>query len=341
MVPGTPVFIGEQKEAVVTVRMMAYRSDQVDEQVNVELARCKPPSDEQGVTWFHVTGLHDASLVEQIGCQFHMHPLLVEDILNTRQRPKLDTYPHHTFIVMRALAVGSTPGEVVNDLVCLVLGPGYVISFGERDQDLFEPVRERIRNNRGRIRTMGADYLAYALMDAVTDQYFAIVEELGDQLETLEDAVMDDPRPEHVNAIHQLKRGLLTVRKGVWPLREVVGSLQRGGSDLTSAALELFWRDLYDHTIRIVELVEGYRDILAGIHDSYMTGVSNRMNEIMKVLTIIATVFIPLTFIAGVYGMNFEHMPELKWRFGYLGVWILMVVVATLLVLWFRRKKWL
>jgi len=225
--------------------------------------------------------------------------------------------------------------------VSLILGENYVISFLEDEGDVFDGLRERIRTAKGRIRSMKSDYLAYALMDAVVDNYFQAMESIGDHLEEIDDKIMVDPKPDDIQEINRLKRDILSLRKAVWPLREEIGVLEKSESLLVSPDTKIFFRDLYDHTIQIIDMVETYRDILGGMHDVYLSSISNRMNEIMKVLTIIATIFIPLSFIVGVYGMNFEYMPELKWRWGYYMVWGLMVMAGIGMLGYFKRKKWL
>jgi magnesium transporter len=232
-------------------------------------------------------------------------------------------------------------GEIKIEQVSLILGESFVISFQEREGDIFNHVRERIRTGKGRIRKMKADYLAYVLLDAVVDSYFFILERTGEQIEDLEEKVVSHPRPETLQDIHKLKRMMIFLRRSVWPLREVISILERGESSRVQESTRIYLRDVYDHTIQVIDSVETFRDMLSGMHDTFLSSISNRMNEIMKVLTIIATIFIPLTFIAGIYGMNFKFMPELEWSWGYFAVWIVMVAVAVLMVIFFRRKKWL
>jgi magnesium transporter len=229
---------------------------------------------------------------------------------------------------------------VAAEQVSLILGPNYVISFQE-GEDVFEPLRERIKSGKGRIRKMGADYLAYALLDSIVDNYFAVLEKLGEAVEFLEEKLVTDPTRDTLHAIHNLKREMIFLRRSVWPLREVLGSLERGESPLVKDSTEVFFRDVYDHTIQVIDTIETFRDMLSGMLDIYLSSISNRLNEVMKVLTIIATLFIPLTFLVGVYGMNFKYMPELGLRWAYPVLWAIMVGTAVAMLIYFRKKRWL
>jgi len=265
-----------------------------------------------------------------------------EDIANTAQRPKWDEFPTYGIAAMKMLEVDETAQQVKIEHVSLLLGDTWVLSFLEDEGDVFESVRLRIRSATGRVRGHGADYLAFCLMDAVVDHYFLAVERIGDRIEMFDDHVLNDPADQvEIHEIHRFKRGLLALRRAVWPMREVVSSIAKSESDLIREDSRLFWRDLYDHTVQVIDMVETSRDTLASLHDTYLSSLSNRMNEVMKTLTIISTIFIPLTFIAGVYGMNFQNMPELAWPMGYFMVLAVMAVIALLLVLWFRRRHWL
>jgi magnesium transporter len=279
--------------------------------------------------------------VERLGAHFGIHPLVLEDIVNTNQRPKLDLMGDYLFVVFRMLTWDAVAGEVRSEQVSLILGQRYVLTFQERAGDVFDPLRERIRKGLGRIRKGGADYLAYALLDVIVDNYFVVVEQLDEQIESLESRLVQQPSTEMLGQLNRLKRQALYLRKSIWPLREAVAGLQRRESPLIGETTALYLRDLYDHVIHVIDTVETLRDLLAGMLDVYLSGVSNRMNEVMKVLTVISTIFIPLTFIVGVYGMNFEYMPELHYKGGYPLAWGIMLVVAGALVLFFRRRRWL
>jgi magnesium transporter len=293
------------------------------------------------VTWINIDGVHDSSVIEKLGRAFGLHPLIQEDIMTTSQRPKLDELETSIYVVSRMVELGEDGKEIVTEQLSLVFGRNFVLSFQEKPGDMFDPVRDRIRHGKGRIRKLGPDYLAYALLDAVVDHYFVVLETVGERIECLEDELVADPRQETLHAIHALKREMLFFRKSVWPLREVVAALERAESALIQPSTNIFLRDVYDHVIQVIDNVETFRDMLSGMLETYLSSVSNRMNQVMKILTIISTIFIPLTFLVGVYGMNFEHMPELKWKFGYFLVWGIMLTVGVGLVAFFKRKKWL
>lgn len=304
-----------------------------------EAAACK---DSAPISWLDVTGLHDMPLLEEIGRGFGIHPLVLEDIANTDQRAKLDLGEQHLFIVAKMLRV--VAGEVMSvdaEQVSFILGPNYLITFQEKEGDVFEPVRERLRQNKGRLRRSGPDYLAYALLDLIVDNYFVVMESLADQIDSLEARVLGEVDPAVPHEINRLKRTLLLMRKASWPLREMVTSLLREESPLVASETDPFLRDLYDHTIHVLDTIETYRDILSGLLEVHFSNINNRMGDVMKVLTIIATIFIPLTFLAGVYGMNFEHMPELGWKWSYPIALLVMAAMGIGMLIFFRVKKWL
>jgi len=300
-----------------------------------------PYRDTPPVTWINVDGLHEIDVIEKIGVHFGIHPLVLEDILNTGQRTKAEDFENYIYIVLKMLVFDETVDHITAEQVSLILGPHFLISFQEKEGDVFDFVRERIRKARGRIRKSGCDYLAYALMDAVVDHYFAILEKLGDKIELIEDQLLEKPTPRILEDIHHLKREIIFFRKQVWPLREVISSLIKEPSELIQETTHIFLRDVYDHTIQVIDTIESFRDVLSGLSDLYLSTVSNRMNEVMKVLTIMATIFIPLTFIAGIYGMNFEFMPELKWRWAYPGLWVMLILIFVAMMAWFKKKKWI
>ena len=300
-----------------------------------------PFKDKPTVTWINIDGLQEVGIIEKIGAHFGIHPLVLEDILHTGQRPKAEDLGDYLFVVLRMLYYDEREDVMISEQVSLLLGPNYVISFQERGGDVFNPIRERIRNSKGHIRKGGADYLAYALLDAIVDHYFVILEKLGEKIESLEEELVTNPTPETLQTIHTLKRELIFLRKSVWPLREVISGLEREASPLITEPTGIYLRDVYDHTIQVIDTIETYRDMVSGMLDIYLSSVSNRMNEVMKVLTIIATIFIPLTFIAGIYGMNFKYMPELEWHWGYFLVLLVMTIIIAFMVFHFKRKKWL
>jgi magnesium transporter len=341
LAPGSLVHVGERKVEKTRITVFDYDADHFLEKEVSSVEECFPFSETSTVTWINVDGVHDADLVDRLGRAFGLHPLILEDIMTTSQRPKMEDLGNAVYAVLRMIELEGRAAKVVTEQLSLVFGKNFVLSFQERPGDMFDPVRERIRQGKGRIRKMGPDYLAYALMDAVVDHYFVVLEKLGDRVERLEDALVANPRQETLHEIYGLKREMLFLRKSVWPLREVVAKLERAESDLVQEATEIFFRDVYDHAIQVIDNVETFRDMLSGMLETYLSSISNRMNEVMKVLTIIATIFIPLTFIVGVYGMNFEHFPELKWRLGYFLVWGVMIAIGIGMAIFFRRKKWL
>jgi len=339
--PGTLLYVGEKRTEKVTIRIIDYDETRLQEKEARTVEDCFPYKEKPTVTWINIDGIHQVEIVETIGRHFGVHSLVLEDLLNTGQRPKMDNYGNYLFIVLKMIYCNGKGSEIAAEQISLILGSNFVISFQEAEGDVFNPVRERIRSGTGRIRKMGADYLAYTLMDAIVDNYFAVLERLGEQIELLQEELIADPGPETLQAINHLKREMIFLRKSVWPLREVVNGLERGESALIKAETGIFLRDLYDHTIQIMDSIETCRDMLSGMLDIYLSSISNRMNSVMKVLTIIATIFIPLTFIVGVYGMNFKYMPELEWHWSYPLVLLLMAVIAVSMLMYFRRKKWL
>lgn len=339
--PGSLVHIGEKKTDVTKVSVLDYDEQSCSESELTDLDQCIALRGKPTVTWVDIDGVHDALALEKIGRCFGLHPLVMEDILNTDQRPKIEDYGDYLYIVLRMLTNGSESGEITSEQVSLILGENFVLSIQEGTRgDVFEPVRNRIRNGKGQIRKLGADYLAYSLIDAVVDNYFIILEKIGERVELLEETLISDPGPETLHLIHNLKREMIYLRKSVWPLREVVSGMQRRDSALIREGTGYYLRDVYDHTIQVIDTVETFRDMLSGMLDIYLSSISNRTNAVMKVLTVIATIFMPLTWIAGIYGMNFKYMPELGWHYGYLAVWLLMFAVALGMVIYFKLKKW-
>jgi len=338
--PGSLVYVGDKRTEQANITVIEYGEGVFLEKSLKELDECFPCRDSTTVTWIDVDLVHQVDLVARIGECFGLHPLVVEDILNTDQRPKMEDFGDYLYVVLRALTCNGEKSGMETEQVSLILGPNYVISFQEKNGALFEKVRERIRAGKGRIAKSGADYLAYSLLDTVVDNYFIVLEHLGDRIETLEDALVTNPASSTLRAIHVLKRDLIFLRRSVWPLREVLNGLQREDSTLVCEATRVYLRDVYDHTIHAIDTLETFRDMISGMLDIYLSTISNRLNEVMKVLTIIATIFMPLTFISGVYGMNFQHMPELEWRWGYPAVLLFMGAVSGFMVLYFKRKKW-
>ncbi|MFH1945220.1 MAG: magnesium/cobalt transporter CorA [Acidobacteriota bacterium] len=339
--PGTVVFVGEKKTKEVKISYMDYHPDHLEEKAGCSIEDCLSLSSHPSVSWINVSGVHDVTVIEEIGKAFELHPLILEEIVFTEQRPKFEDFGDYLFVVVKMLSYNQEKKSIEGEQISLILKDSCVISFQEREGDIFDFVRERIRGNKGRIRKMGADYLLYVLLDAVVDHYFLILEKYGDLIEDLDDAIVESPNPNILQIVHSIKRDVLYMRRSAWPLREVLNGVLRSESPLLKKMTDMFLRDVYDHTIQVMETVDTFRDMLAGIHDTYLSSISNRMNEVMKVLTIIATIFIPLTFIAGIYGMNFAFMPELKWKGGYFMVWGVIIIVSLSMLWFFKRKKWL
>jgi len=342
--PGTVVHVGEERTGPVRITVIDYDQDHLREFCPTSLDMLAEFRSSPTVTWIKVVGVHTPEVIEEIGRSFEIHPLVLEDIVHTDQRPKMEDYDDRVFIVLRLLSRVEGEGgrgEIRSEQLSLIVGRGLLISFQETDMDVFEPARDRIRKSKGKIRRLGADYLAYSLIDAVVDSYFLILEEVGEELEVLEEELLGGPTPEAAQEIHRLKRDMIFLRRSIWPLREVISRLSRGESEIFTEPTEIYLRDVYDHTVQAIEAIETFREVLSGMLEIYLSSISNRMNEVMKVLTIIATIFIPLTFVAGIYGMNFDYMPELRWRWGYPAVLLFMLISGVIMLLYFRRRRWI
>jgi magnesium transporter len=345
--PGTPVHIGGRKREDTRITVLDYDESRFQEKEVGSVDQCMVFRDTPTNTWINVDGLHDVELIRRMGECFRFHPLLIEDIVNTDQRPKFEDFGDYLFLVAKMLQYDKKEHFTKIEQVSFVVGKNFVISFQEDVGDVFDHVRERLRDPKSRVRRNGPDYLAYALLDSIVDQYFIILEELGEDIEVMEEEVVRNPATATIHRIHRLKRELIFLRKSVWPLREVLISLERGESGLVKKSTQLYLRDLYDHTIHVIDTVETFRDIVSGMLDIYLSSVNNRLNEVMRVLTVIATIFMPLTFLAGVYGMNFHvekspwSMPELTWYYGYPLFWAVVVICVVFMVAYFRGKKWI
>ncbi len=339
--PGSLVYIGDKKSEQATISVIEYDENSFNERSYTRISECFTFRNKPTVTWIDVNLVNRVDLIEKIGDCYGFHPLMLEDILNTDQRPKFEDFGEYIYVVVRFISCNGGNNGIVSEQVSVVLGPNYVISFQESDLEVFNPLRERLEFGKGRLRKSGADYLAYALLDAIVDNYFAVLEKLGERIEDLEEKLIATPKPAVLKSMHSLKRDMIFLRKSIWPLREVISALERGDTALINEPTRIYLRDVYDHTIQVIDTLETFRDMISGMLDIYLSSVSNRLNEVMKVLTIIATIFIPLTFIAGVYGMNFKYMPELEWRWGYPAVMFVMLVVSVGMLVYFRRKRWI
>ncbi|MDH3270108.1 MAG: magnesium/cobalt transporter CorA [Gemmatimonadota bacterium] len=339
--PGTLVHTGERTTDPVRIQLIDYDKESLEERTLERIEESFPLADDPPVSWVNIDGLHDVSVVEAVGERFGIHRLVLEDVLSTTQRPKVEEYENHYFCVLKMLSFDSETDSVIAEQLSLIVGPTWVFSFQERHGDVFEPVRDRIRHGRGKIRSRGTDYLAYALIDTIVDHYFRILEVIGDRIEELEESVLNGATIETLHRIHHLRREVLVLRRAIWPLRETLGTMYRGEIPNITEETQIYLRDVYDHAVQVIDTVETLREVLSGAMDLYMSGVSNRMNEVMKVLTIIATIFIPLSFFAGLYGMNFEYMPELSVRWAYPTLLAFMASIAVGMLWFFKKRDWL
>jgi len=340
--PGTPVYVGERAGQPIRITLIDYDEAALKEQTLEKIEDCFDYKTTSTVTWINIDGVHDVQIVEKLCKQFNLHPLTLEDIVHPGQRPKFEEYDNYLFLVVRMLQYSQDSGSVTSEQVSFILGDNFLITFQEAVGDVFEQIRQRLRMGKGRVRKMGDDYLAYALVDAIVDNYFMILEAMGERIESLEEQLLSNPEESLLASIHYMKRELMTLRKSVWPLRELLSALQRTDSTMIKPGTRVYLRDVYDHAVQILDMIENFRDVVAGMLDIYLSSVSNRMNAAMKVLTIIATIFIPLSFIAGVFGMNFKHMPELQWGWAYpWGFWGIILASVSVMVYVFRRNKWL
>ncbi|HVV68822.1 MAG TPA: magnesium/cobalt transporter CorA [Gammaproteobacteria bacterium] len=339
--PGTPVYTGKYQNVTSSITTLSFSTQEVKETQGTDIKACLSPTTDL-TTWVQVTGLNNAELIEQIAQTYQLHPLTVEDILNVEQRCKVEEFDNYFFITLKLLAWDSTLHTVSVEQLSLVFGSNFVLSFQEHETRLFDNIRTRLHGNpTQRLRQHGSDYLVYRLMDAVIDQYFVVLETISDQIESIEERIIVNPSTKNSRVLYRLKRQVLMLRKAIWPMREAISRLLQIDSAVITPFTHLYLRDVYDHTVQAVDTVETFRDMLSSILDMYLSSLTNRMNEIMKVLTIIATIFIPVTFIASIYGMNFVNMPELHWRFGYPATLIVMLVIIITMLVYFKKNRWL
>ena len=338
--PGTIEYTGERKAEQVRITVYDFEDSHLEAKELGSIEECFRYRDTPRVSWINIDGLHDTQSLERLCAHFGLHPLVLEDIVNTHQRPKVEDHQDYLYIVLKMLEYPEEGDEVTADQISIILGRNFVLSFQERAGDVWDPVRERIRKGAGRIRKSGSDYLAYRLMDTIVDHYFVVLEKIGDEIETLADEVAEGPSPHTLRRIHVLKREMIFLRRLIWPTREVAGILERAESNLITKPTVVYLRDVYDHTVQLIEAMESYRDLVSGMQDLYLSTVSNRLNAVMKVLTVFATIFAPLTFLAGIYGMNFKYMPELGWKLGYPLFWAISLGLTLTMVVLFRRRGW-
>lgn len=340
--PGAIVYTGDRALEKIFIHYMQYDEETIiEEDYNNHDDAVFQPLHENKVDWYDVRGIHDTRLIEEMGKVYTIHPLILEDISDIHQRPKFEEYERGIFIIVKALARQEGIGEVKTEQVAIYFREGMVVSFQEMESDLFEPVRRRLQAKSGRIRGRGADYLAYALIDVIVDHYHNILNGYEDQIETLEDRVMVEQKAVDKNKIHQLRKELGFIRKQIYPLREAMGKFSRTESALVIPNTIVFVRDLYDNMVHLMDTVDAYRELLNSVYELFLSEVSFRMNQVMQVLTIVSSIFIPMGFLAGVYGMNFEYIPELQNRNGYFIFWGVIATIFVGLLFYFRQKKWL
>ena len=339
--PGTLVYDREPRVDKVSIRVMDYAPDSCTVRATTDVEDTFRLRDSDTVSWIDVEGLHDTDLLNRFGTHFGLHPLVLEDILNTHQRPKIEEYDDHLYLVVRMLAPGINGEELHSEQVSIILARRFVITFQEIPGDVFDPVRKRIDLGKGRVRRMGTDYLVYALIDSIVDNYFLLLEKIAERIEQVELSITEGPKPEDLGRVHQLRRELVYMRRNIWPLRDVVIALERSETEIVGDDARVYIRDLHDHVVQVIESMENFRDVLASLQDLYVSAISNRTNEVIRVLTVISTIFVPLTFLAGVYGMNFDVLPELHWRWGYLAFWAVSLALVGVLIAFLRSRRWI
>lgn len=348
--PGTAIYTGIRQLENVQITIHDFDEKYYDVIPVNEIEQTRPYLQKDSKTWIQVKGLHDVEKLQNVWDYFNLHPLIQEDIVNTSQRPKVEDYSETVFIVMRMITHKKSKDDsqgLQTEQISIVLGKNYVLSFQESEHPVFEPILKRLEIATTRLRKLGPDYLAYALADTVVDHYFHSLDLISESLEALEELIISEPNERHLQKIHALRRDLIYFRRSVWSLRDGLNSLIRDDSPLISDGVKFFIRDVYDHLVHVIDSIETNREMVFGLYDMYMSGLSNRMNEVMKVLTIIATIFIPLTFVAGIYGMNFNpdaspwNMPELNWYYGYPAAVFLMLIMSACMIYYFRRKGWI
>ncbi|MBN1232426.1 MAG: magnesium/cobalt transporter CorA [Candidatus Coatesbacteria bacterium] len=340
--PGSIVHIGDKITEKIGISLIKYGDNFCEEKKIENIEESFKEKDDISILWINIEGIHDTSIIEKTGTFFNLHPLLQEDIANSQQRPKIDEYADSFSLFLKMLTYNDDNNQLQSEQITLIFGKNFLITFQEGLKgDVFETVRARLRSGKGKIRKRGTDYLAYALVDAIIDNYFEILEKFGDEIEILEDELMQNPSPYTMQEIHILKREILLLRKSAWPLREVINHLQKEENPLINELTKIYLRDVYDHTIQIIDTVETFRDILSEMFDIYLSSVSNKLNETMKFLTALSTIFIPVTFLVGVYGMNFKFMPELEMKWTYPALWVIMITASIVTYLYFRKKNFI
>jgi magnesium transporter len=338
--PGTLIHIGKKRANKVQISVIDYAETSFNELECKDINDAFSFKDTTTTSWINIDGIHNTEIIEVLGTQYGHHPLLMEDIVNTMSRPKLEEYDDYLFLTLKMLGINKDQKTILSEQVSFILGKNYVISFQEQPGDIFDSIRIRLRESKGNIRKRKSDYLFYRLIDTVVDHYFFIVEHLSEKIEKLEDKVLKTQNPTILQEIQDLKTQLIQLRKSISPLREAIGAIQKEETKLIHKNTFHYFNDVYHNLIQVAESIDIYREMTKNLMDLYQSGINNRINQVMQVLTVIATIFIPLTFIVGIYGMNFENIPELKWKYGYFITWGVMVLVVLLMLNYFKRKKW-
>lgn len=341
LAPGTLVHVGEVHEHPHSITVINYNHQSLENHPVNSIEEILPYKTTNTVTWVIVEGLKEVDIIDSIGQHFDIHPLILEDILNTHQRTKFEEYADYLYFVLKVVSINEDSFNVCYEQVSILVLKNFVFTFMEKPDGLFKPILNRLKNEDGHLRNSGSDYLAYMIMDAVVDEYFTLQDAFDEQIETIEDELLAHPSIDTLMTIQKIRRELIFLRKTVSPLRELLAAIRRSESPLIDERTKRYFADIYDHSIRIIEAVESYRELISGMLDIYLSSVSNKMNETMKFLTVFASIFIPLTFIAGVYGMNFDYMPELRWKWSYPILWGLFITIAVSLLFYFKKKKWL
>jgi len=339
--PGSLVHVGEVLETETRISIVDYNKDIIEEQTVESIAQILLCREKATVTWVNIEGLGNVELIGAIGEAFNIHPLVLEDILNTHQRPKLEEYDDYLYCVLKGISLVENGFAVEYEQISMLILNDLVFTFKEKRDEIFEPVRRRLRSSKGHFRSQGADYLAYVILDTIVDSYFTLQDSLDEIVDSIEEDLLTDPTTETLATIQEVKRELIFIRRSISPLREMLNAILRSESPLIEEKTLIYFRDISDHVLRISESIESSRDMVSGLLDIYITSISNKMNEIMKVLTVFASIFIPLTFITGIYGMNFDYMPELKWKWAYAVLWGVFVTIPIILLVYFKKKKWL
>jgi magnesium transporter len=338
--PGSLIHVGEKKVDKIRIKLINYSAGKYIEQDIDDINRCFDFKDDRSITWINIDGIHEIEIFKKIGECFGFHPLILEDILNTDQRPKIENFDDYVYFVLKMIDYDKNSRLFLFDQVSMILGKNYLISVQEKPLQDYDQIRSRIKNNVGKIRNHKTDYLAYLLTDVIVDNYFTVLDKISERIETLENKLVVNPTQKTLRAIYGLKREMLFLRKAVWPLRDVINKLERDDIQLINDSTKIYFRDIYDHIIQIIDTIETYREMISGMLEIYLSSISNRLNEVMKILTIISTIFIPVTFIASIYGMNFRFMPEINWKWSYFAVWAVIIGIAVYMIIYFKRKKW-